>query len=204
MATEQVDFWAGQFGEDYIIRNKSENLLASNLHFFAKVFATTNYTPTSFLELGANIGMNGRAIKLLFPEASYSGLEINVTAHSQLSKIADNAILGSIEDNINLPLSDVTFTKGVLIHLNPESLTQAYATLYETSKKYILVTEYFNPTPTAINYRGHENKLFKRDFAQEILSKYSDLTLISYGFNYHGGQFPLDDSSWFLMEKRND
>lgn len=31
--TAQENFWAGEFGNDYIQRNQSEQLLASNLNF---------------------------------------------------------------------------------------------------------------------------------------------------------------------------
>ena len=34
--TEQEEFWAGEFGEEYISRNNSKELLASNLNFFSK------------------------------------------------------------------------------------------------------------------------------------------------------------------------
>jgi spore coat polysaccharide biosynthesis protein SpsF len=34
--TEQEAFWAGDFGDQYIERNKSERLLAANLNFFVK------------------------------------------------------------------------------------------------------------------------------------------------------------------------
>ena len=34
--TEQEEFWAGEFGNDYISRNKSEEYLASNIGFFQK------------------------------------------------------------------------------------------------------------------------------------------------------------------------
>ena len=39
--TEQEEFWAGQFGSDYISRNQGRNLLASNLNFFSKAFGQT-------------------------------------------------------------------------------------------------------------------------------------------------------------------
>ena len=54
-----------------------------------------------------------------------------------------------------------------------------------------------------INYRGHENRLFKRDFAGDILAVYKDLELIDYGFFYKGDPaFPKDDITWFLMKKQ--
>ena len=65
-----------------------------------------------------------------------------------------------------------------------------------------MVAEYYNRSPVAIPYRGHEDRLFKRDFAGEMLDRFSDLTLIDYGFAYHRDPaFPQDDISWFLMEK---
>ncbi len=39
--TEQEAFWAGTFGNEYIERNKSDELLASNLNFFSKALAKT-------------------------------------------------------------------------------------------------------------------------------------------------------------------
>ena len=34
--TEQENFWAGIFGTDYIRRNNSQEMLASNLAFFSR------------------------------------------------------------------------------------------------------------------------------------------------------------------------
>jgi spore coat polysaccharide biosynthesis protein SpsF len=65
-----------------------------------------------------------------------------------------------------------------------------------------LVAEYYDPKPVTLKYRGHDNKMFKRDFAGELLDKYQDLRLLDYGFCYHRDpSFPQDDISWFLMEK---
>jgi len=80
-------------------------------------------------------------------------------------------------------------------------LDAVYEKLYQPSSRYILVCEYYNTTPVAISYRGHTERLFKRDFAGEMLGKYSDLALIDYGFAYHRVHPTLDDITWFLMEK---
>lgn len=54
-----------------------------------------------------------------------------------------------------------------------------------------------------IPYRGHEQRLFKRDFAGEMLDAYPDLRLVDYGFVYRRDPvFPADDLTWFLMEKK--
>jgi spore coat polysaccharide biosynthesis protein SpsF len=64
-----------------------------------------------------------------------------------------------------------------------------------------MVCEYYNPTPVSIGYRGHEDRLFKRDFAGELIDLYG-LKLIDYGFIYHRDPVaPQDDATWFLMQK---
>lgn len=69
--------------------------------------------------------------------------------------------------------------------------------------RYILIAEYYNPVPVEVSYRGNSGKLFKRDFAGEMLDRYSDLQLLDYGFSYRRDpQFPTDDINWFLLEKR--
>ena len=63
-------------------------------------------------------------------------------------------------------------------------LQDVYQKLYDASSRYILIAEYYNPAPVAINYRGYEDRLFKRDFAGEFMDKFSDVILVDYGFAY--------------------
>jgi pseudaminic acid biosynthesis-associated methylase len=158
--------------------------------------------PNSVLELGANIGLNYLGIQDVEPSINYTGVEINPLAHSKLSKLGVKAVLASIFDFDPSEQFDLTFTKGVLIHINPSRLNHVYETLYKASKRYLLVVEYYNPTPVEIEYRGHSGKLFKRDFAGEMLDRFPNLKLVSYGFCYHRDEFAQDDSTWFLMEKQ--
>lgn len=201
--TEQENFWAGDFGDKYISRNKSEEYLASNLNFFSKTFNQLS-RPNSLIEFGANIGMNLRAIRLLFPSIDLFGIEINKNAADELAKFVGqkNVFNGSIFDFEITLKYDVSLIKGVLIHINPEMLPLVYEKLYSASNKYILICEYYNPSPVTINYRGHNDRLFKRDFAGEMLEKYVDLKLVDYGFSYKRDKaFPQDDVTWFLLEK---
>ena len=62
--TEQESFWAEEFGNDYIERNNSTQLLASNLNFFTKALTQAGKIH-SCIEFGANIGMNLKALKIL-------------------------------------------------------------------------------------------------------------------------------------------
>jgi spore coat polysaccharide biosynthesis protein SpsF len=57
----------------------------------------------------------------------------------------------------------------------------------------------------SVPYRGHAERLFKRDFAGEMLKRYPKLRLLDYGFAYHGdANFPQDDITWFLLEKTRE
>lgn len=201
--TQQEEFWAGEFGHNYITRNQSDKLLASNLNFFTKALQQVGNI-NSLVEFGANVGMNLRAIKLLFPGIKLHGIEINNEAALQLAEVIGNknVFTGSIFD-YNADISfEVALIKGVLIHINPDMLSLVYEKLYRSATKFILVCEYYNPSPVSINYRGHNDRLFKRDFAGELLEKYNDLELVDYGFAYKRDKaFPQDDITWFLLKK---
>lgn len=198
-STEQEEFWAGEFGNQYINRNKD---FRNNNPLFSRIFSRTHKV-SSVLEFGANIGLNLKAIKLINPEIELSAIEINKKAADYLKeftgiKIYRQSILDFTPDYPR----DFVLTKGVLIHLNPDHLEKVYDILYLSSKNYICIAEYYNPTPVTVKYRQHQNKLFKRDFAGEMLEKYPDLKLIDYGFVYHRDpNFPLDDITWFLLQK---
>lgn len=202
--TNQEHFWAGEFGEQYIDRNQGEKLLASNLNFFTKALKGARNI-RSVIEFGANIGMNLKALKLLYPGLDLKGIELNETASKLLGKeIGEgNTFFGSIFDYRSDSKFQLSLIKGVLIHINPEMLDIVYEKLYDSSEKYILIAEYYNPTPVAIQYRGHADRLFKRDFAGEFLDKYKDTELIDYGFSYRRDPaFPQDDITWFLIKKK--
>jgi spore coat polysaccharide biosynthesis protein SpsF len=201
--TEQEAFWAGNFGDEYVSRNKSAQLLASNMAFFSKIISRT-LGVKSLIEFGANIGMNLQAFRVLLPNAELSAIEINQHAVLELSKLQNISVYPqSILDFSPDKTWDMVLIKGVLIHINPESLNQVYDRLYRSSSRYICVAEYYNPTPVEVVYRGHTGKLFKRDFAGELLNAYPDLKLVDYGFVYHKDTcFPQDDITWFLLEKQ--
>ena len=96
---------------------------------------------------------------------------------------------------------DLVFTRAVLIHINPKKLPNVYESIYKLSKKYVLIDEFFNPSPVILKYRGYRNKLFKRDFAYELMRKYK-LKIVDYGFGWSKDpKFPQVDSNWFLLKK---
>ena len=202
--TEQEAFWAGEFGDEYVRRNADAGLVAGNLALFAEILQQTRNI-ASAIEFGANIGLNLRALRQLLPNTELSAIEINTTAaealhHAGGIRVYHQSILEFQPDFQR----DLVLIKTVLIHIAPEMLSEVYDRLYASSKRYICLVEYYNPTPVEVRYRGHEARLFKRDFAGEMLDRFPDLRLIGYGFKYHRDPaFPggHGDDSWFLLEK---
>ena len=202
--TDQEAFWAGDFGTEYIQRNQGDALLASNLEFFSKALRSA-LKVKSCIEFGANIGMNLKALNLLHPGIDLHAIEINAEAAQRLGTVIPPAHVynTSILDFAPTRQWDLTLIKGVLIHINPDMLPQVYDKLVTSTARYLMVAEYYNPAPVAIPYRGHSDRLFKRDFAGEIMERHPQMQLVDYGFAYRRDpNFPQDDITWFLIEKR--
>ena len=202
--TDQERFWYGRFGDEYVVRNTSDTYVQENVAFFKKIFSQTNI-PRSVLEFGPNTGMNLRAIKKISPNVDLSGVEINGSAAQELSSSLPDSDI-HVESFLEFKSDrrwDFVFCKGVLIHIAPDCLSKAYDALYRHSSAYILIAEYYNTIPVEVPYRGHSEKMFKRDFCGEMLDLYSDLSLIDYGFIYHrDSRFKYyDDVTWFLLNK---
>lgn len=204
--TEQENFWSGEFGDKYIERNDGKKILASNIALFSQILENTTKV-RSVIEFGANIGLNLKAIKQLIPNVECSAVEINHKAAEILKAeqdfLDDSCVFEESILNFEAKCKyDFVLIKGVLIHINPNELESVYQKLYETSEKYICIAEYYNPSPVSINYRGNEDRLFKRDFAGEFMDRYPDVSLVDYGFKWHrDNNFAQDDITWFLLRK---
>lgn len=199
--TDQERFWAGEFGNDYIQRNQGERLITSNVVLFGQMLRAANVT--SAVELGCNVGLNLQALSRIKPDMDLCGYEINETAARvardlKVAKVVDGTILNKLPDDKQY---DLAFTKGVLIHIHPDELGKVYDNLYNLSRRYVLVCEYYNPSPVTVTYRGVADRLFKRDFAGELMDRFN-MRLVDYGFAYHRDRyFSQDDLTWFLLEK---
>lgn len=148
--------------------------------------------------------MNLIAIRMLFPTIPCAGIEINKKAAGFAEQNVEGITIyrDSILDYIPKKKYSMSLIKGVLIHINPNELKLVYQKLYDSTDRYICIAEYYNPTPVEVNYRGHEGRLFKRDFAGEFLDMFPDTKLVDYGFTYHrDNNFEDDDITWFLIEK---
>lgn len=200
--TEQEQFWATDFGNDYPSRNEGEKMISSNLALFSKIFKNCPEVQ-SVAELGCNIGLNLIALNRINKQLKLRGYEINEKAaktanEEDIAEIVNTTVVEALDASTTF---DLTFTKGVLIHINPEMLYAVYQNLYDLSDRYILVCEYYNPSPVSIDYRGNKDRLFKRDFAGELINMYG-LKLVDYGFNYqHDPYLTQCDSTWFYYRK---
>ena len=198
---DQEAFWRGGFGDEYSERNVGGSIVSSNTFLFAEVLSSMADKPLDVFEMGANVGLNYLALSALIPNIRYTGLEVNPSAAEKLASLGCNSINESIYDFESSNTYDLVLSKGVLIHINPNLLAEVYEKLFRFSRRYILLAEYYSPSPVEIDYRGHSGRLFKRDFAGEMLDSYPSLNLASSGFAYHRDRFPQDDLTWFLREK---
>jgi len=152
-------------------------------------------------EYGCNIGLNLTAINSVLSVEKLYGFDVNFDAVEIANELENvTAEYGNLLDPDNV-VYDLVLTKGLLIHIAPEHIETAYESLYNMTGKYLLICEYYNPTPVEVEYHGKLGLLFKRDFAGDMLDKFPDLRLVDYGFRYHRDEYPQDDITWFLLKK---
>ena len=199
---EQEEFWQGEFGNEYTERNSGDFYKIGNLNFWAEITSFTGQL-NSTLELGCNRGLNLDALNDLHRNITLRGIEINKKAVEIAIKKKYEVLNISISEEIPINLkSELVFTSGVLIHINPNKLENVYRNLYNLSSKYILINEYFSTNPEEILYRETNDRLWKRDFAKELKLLYPKLELIKYGFNWrYDNNRSSDDTNWFLFRK---
>jgi pseudaminic acid biosynthesis-associated methylase len=194
-----IELWSGDFGDEYISRNSSAQAQAASLRLLSR--ALRGHEPNSAIELGANVGRNLRSMQLLYPGISLAGVEINDRACRHLRDQGIETIQGSLLD-IDIERDfDLVLVVEILIHIEPSLLPTAYEQIYNLSRRLILVAEYYSPQPVEVTYRGVDGALWKRDFAGEMLDRYSDLRLLDMGATYHRQNSGDDDLTWFLLSK---
>ena len=206
--TPQLEAWAGEFGNTYIDRNEaSPDLLHGKTRAWGEILRSPQRQGpvTSILEIGANIGLNLRAIANI-TDAELFAVEPNKAARDRLADdgvTTDKNILGGSAEDIPLGNSsvDLVFTSTVLIHVAPENLLAACKEIHRVSKRFIICNEYFSVKPETIEYRGQKELLFKRDFGAFWLDNFSDLELIDYGFLWRRAT-TMDSTTWWVFAKK--
>jgi len=194
----QLAIWRSKFGDAYTDRNRygfSERKPA---------FRTMleNLEITDVLEIGCNFAGNLQVLAEINPKWRLTGIEPNKYARSLASK-KHEGIRVLPGDAFEIPFPDATFdlvfTANVLIHIALTDLPATIHEIYRSSRRYILVIEYFSEQETEIFYRGHKNLLWKRDFRNHFEKLYPSLHLMQQGF--WDMTYGFDDSAWWLWEK---
>lgn len=204
MSTEE--FWRGEFGDAYTDRN-SPNLDATVAAF--KVMLSKAGAIDSVLEWGANKGHNLAAIDRLRNPDNLHGAEINKAALVKLSEQADAVYEWSVTDVQQpgvLMGYDLVVSRGLLIHIAPLDIEAACRNIYASSKKYILLAEYYSPFRREIPYRGHTEKLWAFDFLGEFMkATWNKALVLDYGYFWKGDtKYEQDDITWFLLGRADD
>jgi pseudaminic acid biosynthesis-associated methylase len=204
--SRQLDAWRGDFGDAYLGRNEAaESMVAARTVMWTRILQPlANDSPRSILEVGANIGLNLRALKTL-TSARLIALEPNARARRRLIDDGvvspDDALDGAAN---RIPLDDgavdMAFTSGVLIHIAPDDLGVSCDEIHRVSGRYIACAEYFADTPQEVRYRGHDALLFKRDFGEFWMDRFPGLRLVDNGFFWRRST-GLDNLTWWLFCK---
>ncbi len=204
--SDQERLWRGPFGSEYISRNVPDDakLAALSVHWARVLRGTVGEPPRSLLEVGANIGLNLRALSRVTTADLYA-LEPNEDARARLRK---DAVLPAdrIFDGVasNIPMgdgqADLVMTSGVLIHIHPDDLLASCSEIVRVARRWVVCAEYFSDVEQEVLYRGHQAALFKRDFGAFYLDNFPDLTLVDYGFAWKRAT-GLDNLTWWLFRK---
>jgi len=195
----QLSTWQGEFGDAYTDRNVVP--WASRVGPFREMLGGLQLERV--LEVGCNRGHNLRAIKaLLGEEADVIGIEPNRHAlgiarqdNSEFAVLRGNAFDLLFKDGH----FDLVFTSGVLIHVALSDIPTAMQEIARVSRRYVLAIEYFAERETAINYRGNDDLLWKRNFLAHYQSNVPGLEVVRSG--YWGPDSPINDANWWLLEK---
>lgn len=185
---KQQNLWKGGFGDSYIKRNSSLDLVnklykkqtgVTQQEIFEEFFDPLKRN-ISIIELGSNIGLKLSILKKM-GFVNLTGVEINKNAlkEAQQNNPEIHFIHSSIEEfNSNIEKFDLVFTSGVLIHINPYSIGKIIKKIIDLSRNYIFGFEYFSENLVAIKYREKEEALWKQNFPKLFQNQSSDLKLV--------------------------
>lgn len=197
-------YWEGEAGDAYTKRNPAtQQAVESRRRLWAEIVnRMLPACPRSVLEVGANVGLNLRALRgVLPPGTCYSATEPNDLARRVLE--TDQPGTHVYRDISEVEgVADLALTAGVMIHVPPDELLRFCRDIHVRASRWIVAMEYFSKESREIEYRGEMGKLWARDFGSFWLDSFDDLHPVACGFAW-SRLFPtVDDVVWFLLEKR--
>lgn len=144
---------------------------------------------TSVVEFGAGMMAHAiRAVADIYPAAHTTAVDIDKGAMEILQEAVDEVIVTSVCE-VSLDKHDLVISNGLLSCLDSYELPAAYATLVNTTSKWLWIKDYYAPQPTKL-WHPHAS-LTARDWCREILETDSDLSL---------GRFTEE---WWLFSRAN-
>lgn len=158
-------FWAGEFGDDYGKRNVIDP--ASRLDFWRSAMEFCQ--PQTVLEVGANRGHNLIAIQTVSPGTDVCGIDINASAANEARSNGISVDVGSaleLASRYGHDSKDLVFSAGCLIHIPPAELQRVMQQIVDVSARFIIAVEYEAEKEEAVTYRGHEGKLWRRNYGE--------------------------------------
>jgi pseudaminic acid biosynthesis-associated methylase len=207
METAQLKQWTSKFGDEYTERCRSndEGIVTKGRCLEGILTRCGIGKDGSVLEVGANVGMNLKALRRVGWRGDFYAVEPNTKAYGIL--VGDEEIAlkqGFQADGFTLPLGDrsvdLVFTCGVLIHVHPDHLVRFCSEMCRVSRTHILCMEYFSPEPEEKAYRGRSGLLFKRDFGAFYMDNWPHLRLVDYGFLWKRVS-SFDDVNWWVFKR---
>lgn len=186
-----VDLWAGEFGNAYLQRNQVDWMRRVELWRWI----LTRTGARSVFEMGCNAGWNLSAIKRLCPDVRAIGNDVNEAACEQAAQ-AGLRVVNRLDFTTEVPGKyELVFTAGVLIHIEPEHLTEVMTALAAKSYRWVLAIEYAADAEEQVEYRGHRDKCWRRPYGklyQELGLRLDDTGDAGPGF---------DKCTYWLLEK---
>jgi pseudaminic acid biosynthesis-associated methylase len=209
--TPQMKVWKGKFGQEYTDRNTLDLEALDSL--YRKNYGITRTQinqeflsgipkDASFLEVGCNAG-NQLLLLQRMGYTNLSGIELQQYALEMARSRTQNMSLG-LGSALAIPHEDasfdVVFTSGVLIHIAPSDLPRVMDEIHRCAKGFIWGLEYYSPKVTEVNYRSHNELLWKMNYAQLYLQRYADLELVREQHFPYVGDSNVD--TVFLLQKK--
>lgn len=194
MQSDTEAFWANDFGNKYLDRNRVNwHMRVPFWGRMADMFPDAN----SALEVGCNAGWNLRALQVCRPKWRLVGIDINERAVEEAQAAGVLARVGSAELSAQdyAGHSDIVFTAGLLIHIAPEQLPYVMRNIVLAARHAVVAVEYESAQEEEVEYRGHAGKLWKRDFGalyQELGMKLAYKAPAGLGFD--------DCTAWVLTK----
>jgi pseudaminic acid biosynthesis-associated methylase len=180
-----MEVWGGPFGAEYTKRNSVsiDEYDANHERDFGVKRSQLNAEflgalprDARILEIGTNLGNQlGLLARLGFNNLYGVELQWGAIDLARQRVPRTNIVQGSaFEVPFRDAWFDVVFTSNVLIHFSFPDVRKVIAEMFRCSSKYLWGSEYWAAQPTEVAYRGHQELLWKTDYAKLFLSTFPE------------------------------